>query len=463
MTRLAKMLYNAFIRPHAQNEDVYRREFILNTLLAGSLMLAGLALLLIILTILSGAPLHQTRFVIVLAVVGVFGGLLALSRQGFIISASYIFIILYFGLGTYTLWLWGINLPSGLLIYSLVIVMSGILLGATTSFVMVFVMLACLMTISYLQTRHYIPVDLGWTEDLGRIIDAISFAITLGIIAVVSWLSNREIEKSLARALRSEAALQKERDLLEVKVEERTQELKRTQIEKLSELSTFAEVGQLAAGIIHDLANPLATVSFSLEQLNGIERSALVARALKGTEYMKRYINTARKQIQHEDSVTTFSIVQEIQDAIQMLSYKAKQANVTVELQAKVDRSLHGSPARFDQLIANLLANAIDAYALNKTKPHNRKVVIEFVTQPRKSVITIRDWAGGIPKEVQKHIFEPFFTTKGPQKGTGIGLMLCKSIAEKDFGGSIGFQIQDGQGTAFIIELPVTQTSSRSS
>ena len=91
--------------------------------------------------------------------------------------------------------------------------------------------------------------------------------VILEIIVLVSWLSNKEIEKALKRAKRSEIALKKERDGLEIEVERRTEELKKAQLEKLTIFYRFSNYGRIAAGLFHDIANPLTQVSLSLSRI----------------------------------------------------------------------------------------------------------------------------------------------------------------------------------------------------
>ena len=104
----------------------------------------------------------------------------------------------------------------------------------------------------------------------------------MGILATVAWLSNTEIEKALHRALGSERDLAKERDSLEIKVAERTQELQQAQTEQLIQQYRFIAFGRIAAGLFHDLASPLTSVSLNLENIREESESDSVMEARRG-------------------------------------------------------------------------------------------------------------------------------------------------------------------------------------
>jgi C4-dicarboxylate-specific signal transduction histidine kinase len=151
-----------------------------------------------------------------------------------------------------------------MLIYALIIIVAGILISATFSIITTTVISASFIFIS---TKHDL---VGNHSVIWGMSDTIMSVIIIAIIAVMSWLSNHEIEKSLKRARKSEIELKKERDLLEIRVDERTKELREAQLEKLTQMGHFAELGKLASGVIHDLVNPITAVSLNLGQLKNI-------------------------------------------------------------------------------------------------------------------------------------------------------------------------------------------------
>jgi C4-dicarboxylate-specific signal transduction histidine kinase len=275
-------------------------------------------------------------------------------------------------------------------------------------------------------------------------------------MATISWLSNRETEKSLKRARKSEADLKKERDLLEIKVKERTEELKKAQLEKIAQVYRFAEFGRLSSGFFHDLVNPITIVCLNLERINGSrikeigEAKNYLSKAVDATRRLESFIMTARKQIRKEEEKKIFSVYDEVQQIIEMLSYKARKANVEVKLKMSEALELFGDSVRFSQAITNLVANAIDAYA--NISSQTKKVEIKVFYKNNSIFLEIKDFGEGIKKDNLKLIFEPFFSTKQEQ-GIGIGLSLTKDIIEKDFGGSIEVFSEEGEGAKFVLKF----------
>src|SRR5207245_1034752 len=128
-----------------------------------------------------------------------------------------------------------------------------ILINSRFAFILTSLIGANLFALSFMQMHHVYAPRLYWKHQEYNLADGIVRYITLTIIALVSWLFNREMETALIRAQLSEKALREQRDLLEIKVEERTQELKQTQVEKLTQLYRFAEFGKISSGLFHDL------------------------------------------------------------------------------------------------------------------------------------------------------------------------------------------------------------------
>jgi len=235
--------------------------------------------------------------------------------------------------------------------------MAGVLIDTKFAFIITILISVSLFVIFYLQHEKIILVDTTWMDEPLHLRDVEIYVVTLVIIATVSWLFNREIEKALYRARSSEKALKKERNFLEIKVEERTKELKQTQLEKMSQLYRFAEFGRLTSGFFHDLANPLTDLSLNLERLSTKETSSLLKRAINGTKRMESFIGIARKQIQKQEVKTNFSVPDEIKQAIQVLSHKAREEGVKIYFPRTNNLEIYGNPLRFYQLVTNLLSN----------------------------------------------------------------------------------------------------------
>ncbi len=463
-----KKVFDWLTKSKSRDEDYARREFILNILLLGTIFLSFIATLSAKISLSHaiqrgevdiGAPID-----ILAAISLAFLALYFFSRTGLSRLVAYILVWLYFFSAAYTSYHWGTDIPQALLTFALVIIMSGILISTKFALIMTVFSSVTLFALTYLQAEGIIVASSLWKSRPFHLRDAGVYIATLAIIAVVSWLSNREIEKALHRARGSEKALKKERDLLEVKVEERTQELKQAQLEKVSHLYRLADFGRMSAGLFHDFVNPLTIVSLNLRQLQ-VQRkatklrkftgaSSLLKRALGGTRRMESFAQAIKRQIQKQETKGVFSLNREVSQAIDVLAHKAKETRVKVLIIGDQKIQTYGNPIRFNQLMTNLISNATDAYEKVRRRK-NREVVIKLEIEKGKVNLTVQDFGCGIPRKNLKKIFDPFFTTKSPEKGIGIGLSICKNIVEKEFGGKIRIESKEGEGTIVLVEFPI--------
>jgi len=445
--------YTLFILPKAADDEWRRREFILNVILVGSLVLSAIAFVIVFInaTALGSAYTGESP-VMALAAVVFFAILLTLSRIGLYWVSAYIIVMLYLALAFYSLVRWGILLPEGVLVVSLALVMASILLGTTAGAIGTVVAAIGLIGLAHLQKTHAWGLNTTWMKTPGNESDAIGFAVTLGVITTISWLSNREIERSLARARRSEEELKHERDMLDVKVRERTRQLEAAQKEKIIQLSRFAEFGRLTSGIVHELVTPITTVSFNLEQMHDGKQSEKLKRAIEATKHMERYIQTARRQLQNQSEESKFVMPDQIEQSLAFLTPQAKSNHVNLEFIDGGGGSMVGNPVKFSQIISNLVSNAIEAYPKVRSS-QDRRVEVALRRVDDNAQISVRDWGAGIPKEFQERIFEPFFTLKKSDQGMGIGLSLTKEIVERDYNGHISVSSNPEDGTVFVVKL----------
>lgn len=461
-----KRLFSLLTRPVSVNKDIARREFILNILLLTAIILTfSLTVVSIIVAINKGNTTISIAQIILLCVLAIFITGYVLSRLGKSRIVALGFLIIYFCSATYTGFQWGIDTPQALLIYALTIVMGGILINARFGFFVTIKVIAAMILFITLEKKGIIKTSSSWRLHKVEVEDIIVFSITFLIMATVSWLFNKEMEKSLQRARESEAALKAERDLLEIKVEERTKELQKAQLEKMTEMYRFAEMGKISSGIFHDLATPLSIVSLTLESLDEQSKSTQkkdlqaireqLERAMTGTKRLESFVKAARKHVQNQDIKKPFSVIKEIQEAMQMLQYKARRNYVQLQLIGNEKIELYGNPIKFHQFISNLISNAIDAYPGRHDEDEQRIVYTALRSDNKNIYINVKDYGSGIPAKYINSIFEPLFTTKSIDRGTGLGLSITKDIVEKNFKGIISVYSKEGEGTEFTIEIPL--------
>ena len=260
-----------------------------------------------------------------------------------------------------------------------------------------------------------------------------------------------ELVRLDGRLAESQRVIEEYTRTLEAKVQERTQQLLQT--EKL------ATMGTLLAGVAHELNDPLSVLVGQTALLRQAveggplgERAEKIARAGdRCARIMRNFLALAR---QHPPERQRASLNQVIQEAIELLAYPLRLAEVEVRLDLAKDLPLLlADPHQLHQVVLNLVSNA--HHAMRETPPP-RRLTVSTRSDPQRvrALLEVADTGPGIPLEIQARIFEPFFTTKPPGQGTGLGLSLCQGLVE-GHGGSIRVESQPGQGAIFLVELPV--------
>jgi len=447
------------IQPNSKDEDISRHEHILNILLLSCIFLTFIS------CIISGIRIDKYYTNPVFLIIGitiliVFTGLLYISKKGHYKISSFIFISIIFGTNIYISLLWGTQAQVVLLFYVLIIIMSGILINTRASFIATITSSLSISIFAYLQSAKITHPNLDWVTKNAETEDVIMFLVFFLIISVISWLSNIEIEKSLKRARKSEAELKKEKDNLEIRVEERTKDIQKLQIEKMTQIYHFAEIGRLSSGLFHDLINPLTAMSLDIEKIKKTSEKnknlkiieVSIDRAKKANEKMQKLIDSIRKQMTQQETKEKFSINEEIKEAIEILEFKAKKLNIDIIFQEKKQMEIIGDSIKFNQLITNIISNSIDSFQEKKQSKNKIEIATKEIKNEIK--ITIADNGCGMSEETKNKIFNPFFTTKKIKKGTGIGLFLVKEIITKNLKGEIDVQSKLDKGTTIIITFP---------
>ncbi len=458
-----KWLHNTFVKmyrflllPKSHNEDSRRREFILNVILLSSILFVGFLDFTILVNTITNDKYSGVPFGIFSLVLVLFVAMYVLSRWGYFIVASYLFVAFYFVVTSYSSYRWGTYLPSSLLNFVLLIIISSILLGTKFGFVVTGVISITLGIIGYREVSHGVDFATFWQDKVYRFNDVLEFIITFFVIMTISWLSNREIEKSLIRARKSEADLAEERDNLEITVQQRTQKLRELQTARVTELHRLAESGRQAAGFFHDLMNPLTAIAMSVQDLKN--KAPVMAenvqssldQAISASKRMENFIQAIRKQSKSEEEDCLFSLNNEIEQAVLLLQHKAKREDVHINFVFLCQITGMGKPQQFYQIISNLLSNAIESYEGSELK--NKVVEIKLYSESDSVIIKVSDQGKGIPAEMQSKIFDNFFTTK-TETGMGLGLAITKNIIEKELSGHINV-ISSNTGTVFFVVFP---------
>jgi len=236
------------------------------------------------------------------------------------------------------------------------------------------------------------------------------------------------------------------------------EDLKRTK-EYLVQCSKLAAIGQLAAGVAHELNTPLGSLLLAVEgALKTLERAPersekRLNRALQAGGQMKSIIEKLlfySREGAIEERETDLSKV--IDDTVSLLEHQFSLDDIGLEKRLGSDELVLANQNEIQQILINLLANAKDA-VMALGEGHNRKIVITTSDHPKAVELSVEDNGVGMNSETLAQIFEPFYTTKPPGKGTGLGLSVTKELVEKH-GGAVKVQSTPGEGTRFLLRLP---------
>ncbi len=214
----------------------------------------------------------------------------------------------------------------------------------------------------------------------------------------------------------------------------------------------LASVGQLAAGIAHEIGNPLAAVSGFNELLldGGLElheRRDLLERTQVQVQRIRAIIRKLLDFSRDDEAeIEATSINKCVVEAMELVSAMPDSRGVEFRVDI-VDCLVAGSHGELVQVIVNILMNAVDALA----ECESPRIAITCKSQGSEEHLQISDNGPGIPVEIQQQIFEPFFTTKDPGEGTGLGLAISARILER-FGAQISVEATDA-GTTFMLKF----------
>jgi len=295
-------------------------------------------------------------------------------------------------------------------------------------------------------------------------------------VAAIDNLSVKETEDVAAALVKASELLQhraRERDDAERQLSETINLLQIETAERLrateallerermfTQQSRQAAMGEMIGNIAHQWRQPLNTLGLIVQELPILQEmgvltrenlDASVANAKKIIFHMSQTIDDFRNFFRPDKEKVSFKINDIVAKTISLIDGSFSEQRIKIELGVKEDISIHGYPTEYSQVILNILINARDAFVELKADAP-RVVIIRLFREDDKAVLTIADNAGGIAEDILAKIFDPYFTTKGPDKGTGVGLFMSKTIIEKNMGGSLSV-CNSGNGAEFRIEV----------
>ena len=298
---------------------------------------------------------------------------------------------------------------------------------------------------------------------------------TIGVLEVVNKqheekYSDQDVET--LEILAAQAAVAIENARLYKTLQKQMQALQTTQA-RLVQSEKLAAVGELVAGVAHELNNPLTAIigfaellKFSeLDESGRGDLNRIIAQGQRAATIVQGLLDFARQRESKRESVQVNDVICSVLD---FLRYELERVGVTVQTELEPDLPpLLADPNQLQQVFVNLITNACQAIGQAKTGDtltiktklenavdfdHEGAVTDEHLDSMVR--IVFKDNGPGIEPDHLNRVFDPFFTTKQPGEGTGLGLSVCHGIVS-ELGGQIWAESSRGQGAVFVVSLPV--------
>lgn len=303
---------------------------------------------------------------------------------------------------------------------------------------------------------------------------AVFFALLAFLL--IAWNERRKV---IATRLAAREALQEANNQLERKITDRTTHLRasnerlKAQIrerrhaedtlrraqDELVQAGKLAAIGQMSTSIAHELNQPLAALrTLSGNAVRFLQRGDLKVAADNLTtindlvDRMGRITANLRSFARRGDDQGQASLNKAVEATLQLLAARLETSGVELHRDFS-DAQLTVDQTRLEQILVNLIGNALDAMHAQTTSP---QLWLEGEFSEGKYHLRVRDNGPGIDPQSRKHLFEPFFTTKPGEQGLGLGLTLSASLAAAA-GGSLNVEFPDAGGVAFVLLLPLVQ------
>lgn len=332
-------------------------------------------------------------------------------------------------------------------------------------------------------------------------------------LGAVDYITKPFQERELLARVNTHVVLRQINKTLESDVSDRTQKLN-TALEQLNEShlqlvqnEKMSALGSMVAGIAHEINNPLGFINSSIKHASShvqdlLEHLSLyqeyhpqrhetivehsedidleflsedlpkMLTSMKEATHRLKSLSTSLRTFSRSDTEQTVSanLHEGIDSTLLILKYRLQGRDDRPRIEVVRDYSelpnMHCFPGQLNQVLMNILANAIDMFdemaeqgTLSSTQPPNITIQTSLIEQSAKTrtvKILIQDNGKGMPQSVKERIFDRLFTTKGVGKGTGLGLAIAHQIVVEKHSGTLTVTSQEGKGTAFCIQLPLS-------
>lgn len=270
------------------------------------------------------------------------------------------------------------------------------------------------------------------------------------------------LDTELMRLISSQFACLLETAVLNEQLRRTLEQLKMSQAQ-LVQSSKMAAIGQLAAGVAHELNTPLGAISIAVElALETLKNSPEKAgkrlqKAMESVEQMQGIISKLLFYSRDSRGVRSeVELNKVMEDSLNLVAHTMKLQGVVVELREGPSAVVMANANELQQIVSNLLINAKDACRTEGAR--DKRIEMWLDTTPSLARIHVRDYGCGMDEATRQRIFEPFFTTKAIGEGTGLGLSTTLELVQQHEG-KLDCESRVGEGTHFVVSLPLNGTA----
>ncbi len=223
----------------------------------------------------------------------------------------------------------------------------------------------------------------------------------------------------------------------------------------------LAAIGELANGIAHEFGQPITNIRYTVQFYRKLFEKTIISKEevfkildsiLEETERMGRLIKRLSPITSGKSVIETFDLIDLIQKRVKAENIRLNESKIDVNISPLTPTYVIGDPVKYDQIISNLLLNAIDAIQERHNLQINR-IDIQFEDKENEIKMIFTDTGIGINLKDKNKIFSPFFTTKQPGKGEGLGLFIVWNLL-KMYGAKIEIDNNYNDGARFLVSIP---------
>jgi signal transduction histidine kinase len=368
-----------------------------------------------------------------------------------------LFVITLLSLAGYYLSIgWGVDVPQSLLVYSLSIVICGMLLGARAIIILFCIHGFVLTSIAVLQANHLLTYQQEWKLEQVNFADGLAVTIMLAIIATASYIFNKQVETSEAMAANYLQQLTNERNLLEKEVFRRTEQLRTAHLDRIHQLNSLAELGKSSAHMLHDMAQPVTAAFLALDDIRQRSRSKTIRDQLELTNHalnqIEQYITAMRSTVRQSFTTKKCALRPILDRSCLLFSHQLRSEQIRLLIKCHQRLQFVGTSDSLVPILTNLIANSIDA--CKTTPPERRAILCSAYKTDTATILEVSDTGCGIAPSDVSLVFEPFYSKKKSDHNLGLGLSQVRDIVTNQLGGQIAVRSSLMSGTTFTITLP---------